>query len=252
MNLPNRVPDTVAPGEGAPGGPDFRTTHWSLVLRAGRGDSPEAAEALERLCRTYWYPLYVYVRRQGHGPHDAQDLTQEFFARLLRLNSLEAVTPHKGRFRTFLLTSLQHFLADARDAARAVKRGSGQPLLSLDDDTAERRYRLEPATDDSPEVLYDRRWVLALLEQALARLRQEYAAVGKTRHFEQMKAFLEGPPAEGDYDRVAAALGLNSGAVTVAVHRLRQRYRDLVRAEIAQTVAGPEELADELRHLFGR
>jgi len=251
-NVPKRAAKAVSAEETTPGGADFRTTHWSLVLRAGQGSSPETEDALEKLCRTYWYPLYVYVRRQGHGPHDAQDLTQEFFARLLRLHSLEAVAPHKGKFRTFLLASLKHFLADAGDAARAVKRSNGQPILSLDDDTAERRYRLEPATGESPEVLYDRRWVLALLEQALDRLREEYAAAGKALHFEQMKAFLEAPPIAGDYDRVAAALGLNSGAVAVAVHRLRQRYRDLVRAEIAQTVASPEELADELRHLFGR
>jgi RNA polymerase sigma factor (sigma-70 family) len=252
MNVPNRAAKPVSSEETKLDGADFRTTHWSVVLRAGQDTSREAADALEKLCRTYWYPLYVYVRRQGHGPHDAQDLTQEFFARILRLHSLEAVAPHKGKFRTFLLASLKHFLSDAGDAARAIKRGNGQPVLSLDDDTAERRYRLEPATADSPEVLYDRRWVLALLEQALARLREEYAAGGKTQHFAQMKAFLEGPPVDGDYDRVAAALGLNSGAVAVAVHRMRQRYRDLVRAEIAQTVASPEELADELRHLFGR
>jgi RNA polymerase sigma-70 factor (ECF subfamily) len=251
MNVPNRAARTVSSGGIASGVADFRTTHWSLVLRAGKDSSSESTDALEKLCRTYWYPLYVYIRRQGHGPHDAQDLTQEFFARLLRLNSLEAVTPHKGKFRTFLLASLKHFLADARDAARAVKRGSGQPLFSLDDVTAEQRYRLEPATEDSPEILYDRRWVLALLEQALARLREEYATTGKIQHFEEMKTFLEGPPADGDYDRVAAALGVNSGAVAVSVHRLRQRYRDLVRAEIAQTVASAEELADELRHLFG-
>ncbi len=252
MNAPSRSAKTVSSGDTVSEGANFRTTHWSVVLRAGQVSSSEAADALEKLCRTYWYPLYVYVRRQGHGPHDAQDLTQEFFARLLRLNSLESVAPHKGKFRTFLLASLKHYLADARDAAQAAKRGSGQPVLSLDDDTAEQRYRLEPATDDSPEVLYDRRWVLAMLEQALGRLRQEYIAAGKTLQFEQMKAFLEGPPVDGDYDRVAAALGLNSGAVAVAVHRLRQRYRDLVRGEIAQTVASPQELADELRHLFGR
>lgn len=231
---------------------DFRTTHWSMVLRAGQGGSTDSAVALETLCRTYWYPLYVYVRRQGYGPQDAEDLTQEFFARLLRLNSLEVVAPHRGKFRTFLLVSLNHYLSDARDTARAAKRGSGQTVLSLDDESAEQRYRLEPSADASPEVLFDRRWMLALLEQALNRLGQEYASAGKAAQFELLKEFLQNPTDGGDYDRVAAALGLNPGAVAVAVHRLRQRYRDLVRAEIAQTVSSPEEMEEELRHLYGR
>jgi RNA polymerase sigma factor (sigma-70 family) len=233
-------------------GADFRTTHWSMVLRAGQGGSTDSAAALETLCRTYWYPLYVYVRRQGYSPEDAEDFTQEFFARLLRLNSLEVVAPHRGKFRTFLLVSLNHYLSDARDTARAAKRGSGQTGLSLDDESAEQRSRLEPAADASPEVLFDRRWVLALLEQALTRLRREYANAGKAAQFESLKDFLQNPTDDGDYDRVAGALGLNPGAVAVAVHRLRQRYRDLVRAEIAQTVSSPKEMQEELRHLFGR
>jgi DNA-directed RNA polymerase specialized sigma24 family protein len=230
---------------------DFRTTHWSLVLCAGHDSSPQSAMALETLCRAYWYPLYVYVRRQGHGPHDAQDLTQEFFARLLRLNSLATVAPHKGRFRTFLLVSLKHFLADAWDAATAAKRGGNKPLVSLDEEGAEERYRLEPASEPTPDVAFERRWVMALLEQALARLLAEYASTGKVRTFELLKTFLETPADDGDYERAGAALGMNPGAVAVAVHRLRQRYRDLVRAEIAQTVSSPEEMEEELRHLFG-
>lgn len=207
---------------------------------------------MERLCSAYWFPLYAFVRRSGYSPPDAQDLTQEFFARLLRLNSLAVVAPHKGKFRTFLLASLKHLLSDARDKARAAKRGHGQIVLSLDDHDAEQRYLLEPATDASPEVLFDRRWLLALLEQALTRLGNEYADAGKVAQFEGLKEFLQSPTEDGDYDRVATALGLNPGAVAVAVHRLRQRYRDLVRAEIAQTVSGPEEMEEELRHLFGR
>ena len=230
---------------------DFRTTHWSLVLRAGGASAPEAAAALEQLCRAYWYPIYVYVRRQGHAPHDAQDLTQEFFARLLRLRSLETVAPGKGKFRTFLLASLRHFLADAWDAAHARKRGGGQTFVSLDDDTAEDRYQLEPATDTTPETAFERRWLLALLEAALQRLRLEYAG-GKARLFERLKPFLESPAADGDYDHAAGELDMNAGAVAVAVHRLRQRYRDLVRAEIAKTVSSAAELQEELRHLFGR
>jgi len=236
---------------GAEGG-DFRTTHWSLVLAAGQGDASGQVAALDQLCRTYWYPIYVYVRREGHAAHDAQDLTQEFFARLLRLHSLDTVAPDKGRFRTFLLASLKHFLADAHDAAQAAKRGGGQRVISLDALAAEQRYLLEPITEDSPEVLFDRRWALSLLEQSLTRLRDEYQAAEKTRHFEQLKPFLQSPATDGEYDRVAAQLDLSPGAVAVAVHRMRQRYRDLVRAEIAHTVTSQEELADELRHLFGR
>lgn len=230
----------------------FRTTHWSLVLRAGAEDTAESHTALEGLCRTYWYPIYVYVRRFGHGPADAEDLTQEFFARLLRLKSLADVAPHKGKFRTFLLASLKHFLADARDATQAAKRGGGVRVLSLDELAAEERYRLEPATDASPDVLFDRRWMVALLERALHGLREEYVATGKAQQFEVLKEFLQNATADGDYDTVATALGLNPGAIAVAVHRLRQRYRDRVRAEIAQTVTSPEELEDEVRHLFGR
>jgi RNA polymerase sigma factor (sigma-70 family) len=234
------------------GGAVFATTQWSVVLQAGAGPSPQAASALEELCRTYWYPIYVYVRREGHAPHDAEDLAQDFFARLLRLKSLEMVAPHKGKFRTFLLASLKHFLADARDTAHAAKRGGGQTVISLDALGAEQRYQLEPVTEDSPEVLFDRRWAHSLLERSLARLREEYRVADKAQPFEQLKQFLQSPATDGEYDRVAAQLDLSPGAVAVAVHRLRQRYRDLVRAEIAHTVTGHAELAEELRHLFGR
>lgn len=230
----------------------FRTTRWSEVLAAGRSESASGVAALERLCRTYWYPIYVFVRREGHAPPDAQDLTQDFFASLLRLKSLEAVAPHKGRFRTFLLASLKHFLLNARDAAGAAKRGGGQSVISLDALEAEQRYQLEPVTEVSPEVLFDRRWRLTLLNQALAGVQAEYAAAGKAEQFKALKEFLQGPAEEGDYDRVAAVLGLNSGAVAVSVYRLRQRYRDRLRAELAQTVSNPEELADEMRYLFDR
>ena len=221
-------------------------------MAAGDAGSAGAASALDQLCHTYWYPIYVYVRREGHGPHDAQDLTQDFFARLLRLKSLEAVAPHKGKFRTFLLASLKHFLLNTRDAACAVKRGGGQPIISLDALEAEQRFQLEPLNEDSPEVLFDRRWTLTLLKQALAGVECEYTAAGKAQQFAALKEFLQGPAEEGDYDRAGTALGLNPGAVAVAVHRLRQRYRDRLRAETAQTVSSPEELADEMRQLFDR
>lgn len=231
---------------------EFATTHWSAVLQANDSHSSGARVALEHLCRSYWHPLYFYVRRKGHGPHDAQDLTQEFFARLLRLNSLEAVAPHKGRFRTFLLASLNHFLADHRDAQQAAKRGGGQAILSLDAMTAEQRYACEPTTPESPEALYDRRWVTSLLENALERLRTEFTASRRETQFEHLRQFLQSEADDGAYARVADALGITPGAVAVAVHRLRQRYRDLVRTEITQTVSSAEELADEWRHLFGR
>src|SRR4051812_4906422 len=227
------------PAASATGVADFRTTHWSRVLQAGQESSPTAEAALEDLCRTYWYPIYVYVRRQGHAPHDAEDLTQEFFARLLRLESLKDVAPQKGKFRTFLLASLKHFLADAWDAAKAKKRGGAHTIVSLDDADAEQRYQNEPAGDVTPDVAFERRWLMTLLERALSGVREDYSRAGKSPQFERLKGFLSNPVEEGDYDRLAAQWGKNSGAVAVAVHRLRQRYRDLVRAEIAQTVSSP-------------
>jgi RNA polymerase sigma-70 factor (ECF subfamily) len=247
--MTNPVKDSEA---SAPCSADFRTTHWSVVLAAGQSSATQNVAALESLCRTYWFPLYVYVRRQGHGPQDAQDLTQEFFARLLRLNSLAGVAPHKGKFRTFLLVSVNHFLADAWDAAKAAKRGGNKPIVSLNEEDAEERYQMEPTNDPTPDAAFDRRWVLAILERALARLRDEHTGAGKGGQFEQLKTFLENPASDGEYERVALELHTTPGALATAVHRLRQRYRDLVRAEIAQTVTGPEEMEQELGHLFGR
>ena len=231
---------------------DFLTTRWSLVLRAGNEAAPGSAEALEEICRLYWYPIYAYVRRMGNEPPDAQDLTQEFFARLLRLKSVNAVAPQKGKFRTFLLVSLKHFLSDARDAAHAIKRGSGIPLISLDEDEAETRFAHELTTNETPEVLFDRRWMLAVLEAAFKKLEAEHHLAGQLERFEQLRDFLQNPSDDGGYNSAAQRLAMTPGAVAVAVHRLRQRYRDLVRFEIAETVASEEELADELRHLFGR
>ena len=239
--------------EDNPQGPaQFTTTHWSVVLRAGATPSPDSAAALQRLCACYWYPIYAYVRRLGHDPHDAEDMTQDFFARLLRLNSIRAVGPDKGRFRSFLLACLKNSLGDARDAARAVKRGGRVLTLSLDGLSAEERFALEPVSHTTPEFEFDRRWTLLLLERSLARLRDEYQATGKTPLFEQLKGFLENPAEDGEYDRAAAALDMTPGNVAVAVHRLRQRYRDLVRAEVANTVSTPDELSEEIAYLFGR
>src|SRR6266513_290942 len=181
-------------------GSDFKTTHWSVVLQAGRDSSSDATAALEKLCRAYWYPIYVYVRRQGHAAHDAQDLTQEFFAQLLRLRSLGAVAPHKGKFRTFLLVSLKHFLSDARDAARAQKRGGGRAVLSLDEDEAEHRYAADLAVTMSPESLFDRRWALTLLNNALLRSEAEFTAADKTEQFSAPQSFLPNEALPGVYD----------------------------------------------------
>jgi RNA polymerase sigma-70 factor (ECF subfamily) len=228
----------------------FATTHWSVVLRAGRHDTPRARDALERLCRTYWFPLYAHVRRRGHGPHDAQDLTQEFFARLLAGQTLGRADPARGRFRAFILTALDHFLADEWDKARAQKRGGGAEILSLDLAAAEQRFDLEPVDAAAPDKAFDRQWALALLETVLTQLEVEYRRDGKAALFAALRQTLTGARESQPYGELAARLGLSVGAVKVAVHRLRQRYRALLQAEIAHTVASPEEVQEELRHLF--
>jgi RNA polymerase sigma-70 factor (ECF subfamily) len=221
-----------------------------VVLTAGHGSSPQAGRALEELCRAYWYPLYAYVRRRGHSPHEAEDLTQEFFARLLAKNYLAAVDREKGKFRSFLLASLKHFLANEWDRARAAKRGGGQPHLSLDIQTAETRYRSEPADDLTAEKLLDRQWALALLDQVLSRLQAEFVADGKKKQFDELKVWLTEGKGATSYAEAAAKLGTTEGAVKVAVHRLRRRYRELLREEISHTVATPAEIEEEIRHLF--
>jgi RNA polymerase sigma factor (sigma-70 family) len=228
----------------------FTTTHWSVVLSARDHDSPQAAEALEKLCRTYWYPLYAYVRRQGNDEPSAKDLTQEFFARLLRKNRLEQVQREKGRFRPFLLASLKHFLTDEWDKTRAQKRGGGQDLLSLDDDTAEDRYRLEPADPMTADKLFEQRWALTLIEQAKTRLKEEYAQAGRAGFYERLRVFEAADPNAPTYAQVALEFGLTESTVKSAAHRLRQRYGELVREEVAHTVDSPAEVDEELRHLI--
>jgi RNA polymerase sigma-70 factor (ECF subfamily) len=228
----------------------FATTPWSVVLAARQGSPVDAAAALENLCRLYWYPLYAFLRREGRSPHDAQDLTQEFFARLLQGKFLENVAPHKGRFRSFLLASLKHFLSDEWDKARTLKRGGGQSLIPLDNLQPEDRYRLEPDTSVPAERLFERRWAVTLLAQALARLREENVAAGKTLEFDQLKVFLSAPTSDGAYDRIAVQLGLATETVAVKVYRLRKRYGELIRTEVAHTVADPADVEEELRHLF--
>jgi RNA polymerase sigma-70 factor (ECF subfamily) len=227
----------------------FATTRWTVVMQAGT-DSPSARQALEMLCRNYWYPLYAYVRRQGHGSHDAQDLTQAFFARLLEKNYLADVQREKGRFRSFLLASLKHFLANEWDRERALKRGGGQRLIALDDDAAESRYKLEPKDEFSADKIYERRWALTLLDQVLSRLRREFEFNGRLQEFELLKEYLSAGRTSVSYALAAEKLETTEGAVKVAVHRLRKRYRELLRAEIAQTVATASEIEAEIRYLF--
>ncbi len=228
------------------GGEIFATTHWSIIVSA-KGDSSGAHDSLAKLCAAYWYPLYAFVRRQGKSEHDAQDLTQEFFARLLEKGWLDGVERERGRFRSWLLASMKHFLANEWDRNRARKRGGGAVLFSFDGLDAESRMLHEPATD-SPEKIYDRRWAMTLLDQVMARLRTEMAGTGKLAHFEALKFCLTGE--KSAYAEVGARLAMSEGAVKVAVHRMRERYRALLRAEIAETVAGPGEIEDELRALL--
>jgi RNA polymerase sigma factor (sigma-70 family) len=229
----------------------FAATRWTLILAAASGGpSFPAADAMAELCRVYWYPLYAYIRRRGHDRHEAEDLTQEFFARLLAKNYLAGVDRRKGKFRAFLLTAIRHFLANEWDRACAKKRGGRQTVLSLDALTAENRYRLEPSHDLTPEKLFERQWALTVLDQVLVRLQAEFVAEGKQSLFERLKPLLTAPRASGGHAAIAAELGMTEGAVKVAVHRLRRRYRQLLRDEIAQTVASPEEIDDEIRYLL--
>lgn len=213
-------------------------------------DSVPAKNALEKLCAAYWYPLYCFVRRQGHGPHDAQDLTQEFFARILEREYFRLADPERGKFRSFLLTLLKHFLSDERKKAHAQKRGGGQSLLSLDAELAEKRYASEPATDETPEKIFDRRWAFTVMERTVARLRAEYATSGRAKLFDELKQFQPGEEDARSYADVAQRLGVSQSAVKSAIFRLRQRHRDLLREEIAQTVATPGEVDEEIRYLI--
>jgi RNA polymerase sigma factor (sigma-70 family) len=228
----------------------FATTHWSLVLRAGRKSEQTADQALAALCQQYWYPLYAYVRRNVNDANAAQDLTQEFFARLLEKDLLALATPERGRFRSFLLTALKNFLANEWNKAHAKKRGGMRPVLSLDFDAGDSRYDLEPGHELTPERLYERKWALTLLDRVLDRLREEYAAEGKAELFESLRPFIGGGPVDAAYADVAKTLGISAGAAKVAAHRLRKRYRDVLRDELAQTVADPADVDDEINWLF--
>ncbi len=229
---------------------EFTTTHWSVVLAAGDEASPQALEALESLCRTYWYPLYAFVRRRGHSPHDTEDLLQGFFARFLEKHYLGDVDQAKGRFRSFLLAALKHYLANEWDKAKAVRRGGRVEFLSFEADAAESRYYEEPMSELTPEKLYEQRWAYGLLERVMERVQHEFEASEQRSLFEALKGFLLGESPGVAYAELAARQGLSEGAVKKRVQRLRQRYQRLLREEIAHTVARPEDVEDEIRYLF--
>ena len=227
----------------------FVTTHWSVVLAAGRDPSPDAREALERLCRTYWYPLYAFVRRKGSAPEDAKDLTQQFFLRLLQGNRLALADPSRGRFRTFLLASFRNFLVNEWAKASREKRGGGQGLVPLHTDDPENLYASEPADARTPETVYEQRWAASIMDQAMTQLQVEYTGA-RERLFEALRVCAWGEKAGQPLAEVGLVLGMTEGAVRVAVHRLRSRYRALLREVIGQTVGNPAEVDDELRHLI--
>ena len=228
----------------------FKTTHWSVVLEAGRRDSLQADAALARLCQTYWPPVYSYVRRLGHSPEDAKDLTQEFFFRLVEKRYLDSLDRETGKFRSFLLVVLKRFLANEWDRANRQKRGGGRQILSLDGVDTEMRALAEPVDERTPERVFERRWALAVLEQVMDQLQAEQIEAGNGELFRDLNDFLGGSRGGDSYAEVAARWQMSEGALRVAVHRLRRRYRDILREEIANTVTNPEDIEEEIRHLF--
>jgi DNA-directed RNA polymerase specialized sigma24 family protein len=227
----------------------FATTHWSVVLAAGQRDTPQSYAALEQLCCDYWYPIYVFIRRQGHPPEAAEDLTQDFFARLLAKNYLSAVRPDQGRFRWYVLCAVKRFLINEGERARAAKRGGALQRVAFDGHVAEGRYGLEAADSTTPDKLFDRAWAVALIGQVHGLLQQEYALEGKAELFERLSIFLSGDKVGATYADAGARLEMTEGAVKVAVHRLRRRYRELLREQVAQTTRTAAELEEELRDL---
>jgi RNA polymerase sigma factor (sigma-70 family) len=228
----------------------FATTRWSIIRAAGGHDSPAAADALAALCEAYWYPVYAFIRRQGRDAADAADLTQGFFCRLIEKHDLGTADPGRGRFRSYLLASVRHYLANEYDRATAAKRGGGARHVSLDLESAEGRYQHEPADELTPERLYERRWALTVLDRTLERLRAEYESAGKGPLFDELRGTLTADGEGSAHAESAARLEMSVGAVKTAAHRLRRRYRDLLRAEIGETVTNPADLTDELRDLF--
>lgn len=228
----------------------FADTHWSVVLAAGDSTSPRSIEALEKLCRTYWYPLYAFLRRRGYGEHDAKDFTQAFFTHLLERQAFRSVAADRGRFRSFLLKSLKNFLADEHDRQQAQKRGGGQVVISIDAEEAEHRYHLEPSASGTPEKLFDKRWAIALLDAALSKLEREYSKSGKGELFIQLRESLLDAAQKRTNGEIALLLGMNEEAVKKAGQRMRERYQSIIREEIGHTVATSAEIQEEMRHLW--
>lgn len=247
----NISPSGTPPDRPEWGGGNFNTTHWSVVMMAGQDGSPAAAAALEQLCRTYWYPLYAYCRRQGYGQPDGEDLTQQFFSVFLAKNSFAAATPDRGRFRNFLLASFRHFLANEHHRSQTAKRGGRFAFVSWDEIELESHYQNEPMDGLTPEKLFDQAWAFTLLGRAMKDLRDEYAAAGKGQLFDALQVFLTGEKTEITYEEIGAMLQMGESAVKMAVSRLRQRYGQMLRREIAHTVTEPAWVEDELRHLVG-
>ncbi|MCC6231395.1 MAG: sigma-70 family RNA polymerase sigma factor [Verrucomicrobiales bacterium] len=244
------VRDTEARQPDGEGGGAFHTTRWSRIARAGRPDDPGAAEALEQLCQAYWYPVYSFVRRCGQSATEAEDTVQAFFAKLLEKNYVAQADPERGRFRTFLLAALKHHLTHQREHARAVKRGGRFELVSLDGEEAEQLFSREPATEETPESIYERRWAETMLEHALWRLRAEFDGGGKVERFDRLKPFLMRQK-EASYRETAEQLGLSEGALKSAIHRLRERFVQILREEIGQTVATASDIDAEIRYQLG-
>lgn len=250
--LPHQVnPVTAGSSPSTPPDDIFVTTRWTVVLSAGQKSSPDAHRALEELCNAYWFPLYAYVRRRGHSRENAEDLTQAFFTRFLEKNYLEGLSAERGKFRAFLLASLKHFLANEWDRSQRQKRGGTATHLSLDWKTADTQFQIADATASSPEKAFDREWAVALLAQVIERLRAECAAEGRARQFDELKIFLTAGKGTVPHAEAARTLKIEEGAVRVAVHRLRKRYRQLLRDEIAQTLSDPMQVDEEMRALFG-
>ncbi len=233
-----------------PGAGRFATTHWSVVMAAGRPKSASYRQALETLCQTYWFPLYAYLRRQGYDSHQAEDYTQAFFAGMLARGGLRLADPKRGKFRSFLLVSLKHFLSNERARARAKKRGGGRKVLSLDFQNAESQYALEPRDELSPEKLFERSWALTVLARTMARLQAEAISANKQKLFDRLKVYLTAEKSSVPYRDAAAELDMAESALRVAVHRLRKRYREMLRDEIAQTVTSDDQIDEEIRDLF--
>jgi RNA polymerase sigma-70 factor (ECF subfamily) len=244
--MPNTAFEDTSPGQGQ----WFATTHWSVVLAAGHSSVLGAQDALEKLCRAYWYPLYAFIRRQNHSPHDAQDLTQGFFAALLQSEALRVADPERGKFRSFLLARLKNFLSDERKRAGAQKRGGDRLIVSIDEHNAESRYQFEPVESATPDALFEREWALTILDQVTERLRRRYAERGRGKLFAELEPCLGGSGKPVSYAEIGARLEVSEAAVKVATHRLRKEFGAELRAEIAQTVADPAEIDAEIRQLI--